>query len=118
MNHLLFLIICILGSLQGKNTYDYLLEWGLNNSLMISNKLGMRYTNENNKTYYAKEEIPEHTLIMNIPFNIMLNIDNALELLNNKKLNKLYSEYQKTQFEISVDFLPASLDQSFLSYLP
>ena len=117
MNHLLFLIICILGSLQGKNTYDYLLEWGLNNSLMISNKLGMRYTNENNKTYYAKEEIPEHTLIMNIPFNIMLNIDNALELLNNKKLNKLYSEYQKTQFEISVGFLPATLDQSFLSYL-
>ena len=117
MNHLLFLIICILGSLQGKNTYDYLLEWGLNNSLMISNKLGMRYTNENNKTYYAKEEIPEYTLIMDIPFKIMLNIDNALELLNNKKLNKLYSEYQKTVFEISVGFLPASLDQSFLSYL-
>ena len=117
MNRFLLLIICILGSLQGKNTYDYLLEWGLNNSLMISNKLGMRYTNENNKTYYAKEEIPEYTLIMDIPFKIMLNIDNALELLNNKKLNKLYSEYQKTVFEISVGFLPASLDQSFLSYL-
>ena len=84
---------------------------------MISNKLGMRYTNENNKTYYTKEEILEHTLIMNIPFNIILNINNALELLNNKKLNKLYSEYQKTQFEISVGFLPASLDKSFLIYL-
>ena len=58
MNHLLFLIISILGLLQRKNTYDYLLEWGLNNSLMISNKLRMRYTSENNKTYYAKEEIP------------------------------------------------------------
>ena len=117
MNLLFFLIICILGLLKGKNSYDYLLEWGLNNSLMISNKLGMRYTNENNKTYYAKDEIPEHTLIMNIPFNIMLNIDNALELLNNKKLNKLYSEYKNVEFEISVGFLPASLDQSFLSYL-
>ena len=41
---------------------------------MISNKLGIRYTNENSKTYYAKEEVPEHTLIMNIPFNIMLKI--------------------------------------------
>ena len=117
MNYLFFLIISILGSLKGKNEYDYLLEWGLNNSLMISNKLGMRYTNENNKTYYAKEEIPEHTLIMDIPFNIMLNIDIALELLNSKKLNKLYSEYQKSEFEIQVGFLPASLDQSFLSYL-
>jgi hypothetical protein len=54
---------------------------------------------------------------MNIPYKIMLNIDNALELLNNKKLKKLYSEYQKDKFQISLGFLPASLDQSFLSYL-
>ena len=117
MNHLIFLIICFLNSLIGKNNYDFLLEWGLNNSLMISNKLGMRYVSENNKTYYAKEEIPEDSLIMNIPFEIMLNINNALELLNSKKINKLYSEYKKNEFEISVGFLPASLDQSFLSYL-
>ena len=117
MNHLIFLIICFLNSLIGKNNYDFLLEWGLNNSLMISNKLGMRYVSENNKTYYAKEEIPEDSLIMNIPFEIILNINNALELLNSKKLNKLYSEYKKNEFEISVGFLPASVDQSFLSYL-
>jgi hypothetical protein len=117
MNHLIFLIICFLSSLYGKNNYDYLLEWGKNNSLLISNKLGMRYTNENNKTYYALEEIPENTLIMDIPFKIMLNINNALEMLHSKKLNNLYKEYQKDIFEISVGFLPASLDQSFLSYL-
>ena len=117
MNHLIFLIICFFSSLNGKNNYDFLLEWGLNNSLMISNKLGMRYVSENNKTYYAKEEIPENSLIMNIPFEIMLNINKALELLNSKKLNKLYSEYKKNEFEISVGFLPASVDQSFLSYL-
>ena len=117
MNHLIFLIICFLSSLYGKNNYDYLLEWGKNNSLLISNKLGMRYTNENNKTYYALEEIPENTLIMDIPFKIMLNINNTLEMLHSKKLNNLYKEYQKDIFEISVGFLPASLDQSFLSYL-
>ena len=84
MNHFFFLIIFILGALNAKNNYDYLLEWGLNNSLMISNKLGMRYANENNKTYYAKEDIPENTLIMNIPYGIMINLENALKLLNNK----------------------------------
>ena len=117
MKNILFLVICIFGSLNGKNAYDYLLEWGLNNSLMISNKLGMRYTNENNKTYYAKEEIPENSLIMNIPFKIMLNVDNALKLLNNKKLSKLYNDYKNDKFEITVGYLPPGNDQSFLTYL-
>ena len=117
MNKLVFLIIVIFNFINSKNNYDYLLEWGKNNSLFISDKLEMKYSSENNKTYYAKDDIPEKTLIMNIPFKIMLNIDNALELLNNKKLKKLYSEYQKEKFEISIGFLPASLDQSFLSYL-
>ena len=117
MNDLFIIIICFIASLNGKNNYDYLLEWGLNNSLMISNKIEMKYENENNKSYYAKDEIDENTLIMNIPFEIMLNIDNSLKLLNNKKLNTVFEEYKKTNFSISVGFLPASLDQSFLSYL-
>ena len=117
MKHLFFLIIGIFALLYSKTTYDDLLEWGLNNSLIISDKLGMRYINQNNKTYYAKDEIPEHTIIMDIPFEIMLNIDNALDLLNSKKLNKLNAEYKKAQFDVSVGFLPASQDQSFLSYL-
>ena len=117
MNNFFFLFIFIFDFLSAKNSYDYLLEWGLNNSLMISDKLGMIYTNENNKTYYAKDDIPENTLIMNIPFEIMLNIENALKLLNNRKLNKLYTDYKKTNFNVMVGFLPSSIDQSFLSYL-
>ena len=117
MNKVYFLIIFIFGSIKSKNSYDYLLEWGKNNSLEISDKLGMRYSSENNKTYYAKDEIPEHTIIMNIPFKIMLNINNALKLLNNKKLSKLYTEYKKNKFRVSIGFLPASVDQSFLTYL-
>ena len=87
MNHFFFLIICIIGSLKGKNAYDSLLEWGLNNSLQIAEILGMRYISENNKTYYAKEDMPDQALIMKIPFSLILNLDKALELLNNKKLN-------------------------------
>ena len=117
MNRTFLLIIVIFNFINSKNNYDYLLEWGKNNSLFISDKLEMKYASENNKTYYAKDDIPENTLIMNIPFKIMLNIDNALKLLNNKKSKKLFAEYQKDKFEMSVGFLPASLDQSFLSYL-
>ena len=117
MNHFYFLIICLIGSLKGKNAYDSLLEWGLNNSLQIAEILGMRYISENNKTYYAKEDMPDQALIMKIPSSLILNLDKALELLNNKKLNKLYSEYQKTEFKISLSFLPANSEQSFLSYL-
>ena len=64
MNRILFLIICILNSFNSKNNYDYLLEWGKNNSLFISDILSMKYISENNKSYYAKEDIPENTLIM------------------------------------------------------
>ena len=117
MNRMFFLIIYILNSFNSKNAYDYLLEWGKNNSLFISDKLLMEYINENNKTYYAKDDIPENTLIMNIPFKIMLNVKNALDLLNSKKFNKLYSEYKKDNFRITIDFLPFSVEQSFLSYL-
>jgi hypothetical protein len=118
MNNLFYLIlICIFGLFKGKNPYDYLLEWGLNNSLYISDKLEMRYKSENNKIYYANEEIPAKSIIMNIPFEIMLNIKNALKLLNSKKLNNLYEEYKKDIFNISIGFLPESQDQSFLSYL-
>lgn len=120
MNHLFFLIICIIGSLKGKmsyHAYDDLLDWGLNNSLKIAEALEMRFTNENNKTYYAGEDIPEQSAIMVIPSDLILSVDNALELLNNKKLNKIYSEYQKTEFEVKAVFLPAIPEQSFLSYL-
>ena len=117
MKNVFFLIILILVNINSKDSYDYLLEWGKNNSLEISDKLGMRYINENNKTYYAKEDIDEYTIIMKIPFNLMLNVKNALKLLNNKKLSKLYEEYKKDEFKIKVGFLHFSVDQSFLAYL-
>ena len=113
-----FFIISILISLYSSKTpYDDLLEWGKNNSLYISDKLGMKYVNENNKTYYALDDIPENTIIMDIPFNLMLNRINAFKLLENKKLEKLYDDYKKLKFGIDIGFLPASLEQSFLSYI-
>ena len=112
-----FIFIILISVYLSKTPYDDLLSWGKNNSLFISDKLGMRYINENNKSYYALDDIPENTLIMNIPYELMLNSAGALKLLENKKLEKIYEEYKKLQFGIEVGFLPASLEQSFLAFL-
>ena len=117
MNIHLFLLLCLIFSIKTKNAYDYLLEWGKNNSLYISDKLGMRYINENNKTYYALDDIPKDTLIMTIPFKIILNLKKALELLNNKKINKLYAEYKNKSEDVSIGFFTSTVDQTFLTYL-
>ena len=112
-----FLLTKLLLFSNSKNPYDYLLEWGKNNSLFISDKLGMRYINENNNSYYALDDIPENTLIMNIPYDLMLNREKAFKLLENKKLEKTYEEYKKLKFSVDIGFLPASLEQSFLAYI-
>ena len=117
MINLLFLLICILFSIQTKNAYDYLLEWGKNNSLVISDKLRMKFISENDKRYYADDDIPKDTLLMSIPPKIMLNVKNALELLNSKKINKFYTEYKQNSIDISLGFLTSTGDQVFLSYL-
>ena len=112
-----FIFIISISSYLSKTAYDDLLSWGKNNSLFISDKIGMRYINENNKSYYALDDIPEDTLIMNIPYELMINSERALKLLENKKLDKIYKEYKKLKFTVDVGFLPASFEQSFLAYL-
>lgn len=113
--HFCFIILII--AIKTKTPYDKLLEWGKNNSLYISESLGMNYYSENNKSYYAKEDIPENAIIMDIPFEIMLNRENAFRLLENKKIEKVYKEYEKEKFNIDIGFLPNSFEQSFLAYI-
>ncbi len=112
-----FLLLLSISFSSSKTPYDDLLEWGKNNSLYISDNIGMKYINENNKTYYAKDDIAENTLIMNIPYDLMLNREKAFKLLDNKKLEKLYLDYKSQKFGIDIGFLPASLEQSFLAYI-
>ena len=96
-----------------KNDYDILLEWGKNNSLVISDKIEMKYISENNKTYYAKEKIFKDEVILIIPDAITLNIKNALRLYG-KKGKKLYKEFRSYFDEFKNDFMS---DQVFLAYL-
>ena len=117
MKVILLLIIYTFSFINTKNAYDNLVEWGRNNSFFISDKLGMKYVSENNKTFYSKEDIPKDTLLMTIPFKMILNLKNALELLDNKKINKLYSEYKKNASDVSLGFFTSDSNQTFLSYL-
>ena len=67
-----------------KTDYDYLIEWGKNNSVFISDKIKINYTNENTKNFYVKETIEPNEIIISIPENLLLNINSALKLSSNK----------------------------------
>ena len=118
---ILVIIITDILTTQKKNDYDLLLEWGKNNSVFISDKIAMNYTNENIKNYYVKKKINKGDIIMSIPRNILLNIDSALKL-SGPKIKKQFEIYKKQEFESKLnenikEILSYRIDQSFLAYL-
>ena len=103
-------------SICKSNDYDKLLEWGKNHSIFISDKLAMNYTSENIKNFYLKEEVEKNETLLIIPKELLLNVENALNLLG-KKSNKLYEKYKNEKFEYVNEFLEYRIEQSFLAYL-
>lgn len=100
-----------------KSKYEALLKWGLNNSLNISKPL--RFNRKNR--FVAEKFITIDDIIMEIPQNVMLNVNKSLSLLKSKKMRKNYNLYveedkkgQKKNQTIEDEF---HIDQSFLSYL-
>ena len=96
--------------------YEKLINWGLNNSLNLSEDL----TFSKNK-FIAEKFITIDDIIMTIPKKLMLSVKSALELLNSSKLKKQYELYLKEDQESAKKkqtiFDEAHIDQSFLSYL-
>ena len=111
-------ILLSIANINAKSTkdYDLLLEWGLNHSVFISDKIGINYTSENLKNFYVKEDIDKNETIMIIPPELVLNIKSALNLYG-PKTKKLYDKYKKAKFEYVNDFLKYRIQQSFLAYL-
>lgn len=94
-----------------------IVKWGINNSLNLSNDL----TFSKNNKFIAKKFITIDDIIMDIPPNLMLNVEKALNLLNSPKLKKEYQAYLKED-KISQEKKEAiedvaHIDQSFLSYI-
>ena len=106
-----------------KDSIDYyhLLQWATNNGLNITEKIKLEIdSKKKSKKYIAKNLIPEEELIMDIPYEIMLNIDSALKLLNSKKFTKAYDKflkYDKNRTRLSGDDNDFHVEQSFLAYL-
>ena len=116
----IFLIFSVLKIYSSKkNDYELLLDWGQNNSVYISHKIDMNYTNENDKNYYVKEEIKKDEIVMTIPKKVLLNIDSAINILG-KKIKKQFEIYKNKQLEdktnLNEDML-YHINQSFLAYL-
>ncbi len=115
MNYYKLIILCfyILISFSFENSdYDLLLQWGKNNSMKISDKIQIEFINENNKTFFAQDNIIKGEEILNIPNSILLNIENTLKLYG-KQANKLYSEL-KSKLNSSSIF---NIEQSFIAYI-
>ena len=115
---LILTIILFISSINTKTTkeFDLLLEWGKNNSVFFSEKIGVNYTSENYKSFYSKEEIEKNETLMIIPPELVLNIKTGLDLYG-PKTKKLYDKYKKEKFEYVNDFLPYRIQQSFLAYM-
>ena len=107
----LFIFILIVFS-SGKSDYDLLLEWGLNNSVEISDKIYIEHINENNKTAYTKNKIFKDDEILTIPKTLILNIETALELYG-KKAKDLFDIFS-SELKDKSDFY---IEQAFLAFI-
>ena len=103
-----------------KTDFDYLIEWGKNNSVFISDKIKINYTNENTKNFYVKETIEPNEIIISIPEHLLLNINSALKLSSNK-FQKQFEKYKKQKFKQaknnSSELFNQRIENSFLAYI-
>ena len=116
---LLLSMLILKTTLKKNNDYKLLYEWGKNNSLFISDKIAMNYTNENNKKYYIKKNINASEVIMKIPKKIFLSIEKALKL-SGSKMKKQYENFKKllrSENDENSEALKYRQDQAFLAFL-
>ena len=120
-NFLILILLTLYNLTQCKKTkYDYLLEWGKNNSVYISDKIGINYTNENLKNFYVKEKINPGDILISIPKKLLLSINSALNL-SSSKMQKQFEKYKKQKFNPVLnnrsDLFNQRIEHSFLAYL-
>ena len=123
MKNIFFLLILLtINNLDysKKTNGDILIEWGRNNSVYISNKIKLNYTNENTKNFYVKKKIEVNEILISIPQNLLLNIDSALKL-SSSKIKKQFEKYKTQKFKQilnnSSELFYQRIEHSFLAYL-
>ena len=102
-----------------KDDYDLLYEWGKNNSVFISPKISMNYTNSNTKNFYVNKKIKSGEIIISIPKNAILDIDTALKY-SDSNIKTQYEVYQKEKLDNNLNIYEVDEDRkehAFLAYL-
>ena len=123
MKNIFFLLILLtINNLDysKKTNGDILIEWGRNNSVYISNKIKLNYTNENTKNFYVKKKINVNEILISVPQNLFLNIDSALRLSSSKtkkQLEKYKTQKLKETLNNSSELFHQRIENSFLAYL-
>lgn len=109
-------IVLLITAVSSQNTYKKLYKWAMKNGIEISDKLKMNWTSENNRYFYAKEDIDNQEVLITIPASAMLSTNKTLELFSkNKKIKKLYNEvFNRTEY-LSQDILNFRKDGTFLA---
>ena len=97
--------------------YQKLIRWGINNSLNICKDV--KFSKKNR--FIAQKFVTIDDIVMDIPPNVMLNVQKALDMLKFSKLKKEYQTYIKedkiSQIKKEAIEDEAHIDQSFLSYI-
>ena len=97
--------------------YEELLKWGLNHSLKINNKIKLVTINDE-KHYISTDDIIKGEVLLTIPKEITLSLNDTLSLINSTNINKKYKKY-KSQFKKSnsTSKVISDIEISFMSYL-
>lgn len=74
--------------------YENLLEWGIDNSLIISDKIKF-IKRKDTKKYIAQDYIHEKEIIMDIPPACMINLNKSFEFFKSKTIKKAFKQYKK-----------------------
>ena len=92
------------------------LQWGLKNNLKLSSYIEAKTFDKTQIKFIAKTDIPIKTDLLTIPYNIMFNLNKAMELINSKTLNKQYNDFLKLNLSLP-DKHKFRIEESFLSYI-
>ena len=113
------LLLVLIQTIYSENSYESLEKWGKENGVIISDKISMNYISENTNYYYANNDVSEGEIIMSIPYNIFLNLNNTLQLTN-KKINNLWLNISQMTFieiELVHRFNKNRKEETFISYI-
>lgn len=119
-----FLIILILfyftyNKRKDEFTDSKFIEWGIKKNLTLSSFIGLSSDKKVPK-FIANEDIEKNQTLLNIPYDLMFNLDKALNLTKSKSLKRQYNELkdillESDTFEDNKDQIKR--EECFISYI-